>query len=201
MLKGRFPSRKAQFCTERLKTEMAVMFQLELIDQGHQVISWQGVRRDESEARRNAKKIERIGPKLWAFRPLVEWTAQDVFHYIDTQGAAPNPLYYQGMNRVGCMPCINASKEEIREISVRFPEHLARISEWEFRVSQCSKRGFSTFFHKVDDLTGSPASIFSRCKIETVIEWSRTSRGGRQFNMFADFADPAACASAYGLCG
>lgn len=201
MLKGRFPIRKAQFCTERLKTEMAVMFQLELIDQGHQVVSWQGVRRDESDARKNAKKIERIAPKLWAFRPLVEWTAQDVFHYIDAKGATPNPLYYQGMNRVGCMPCINAAKEEIREISVRFPEHIARISEWESIVSRCSKRGFSTFFHKVDDLTSSPASIFSRCKIETVIEWSRTSRGGRQFNMFADFSEPAACASAYGLCG
>lgn len=202
MLKGRFPSRKAQFCTERLKTEMAVMFQLDLIDAGHQVISWQGVRRDESEARKNAKKMQRIGPRLWAFRPVVEWTAMDVFHYLDTQGVEPNKLYYQGMNRVGCMPCINAGKDEIREISVRFPEHLARISDWEFKVSQCSKRGFSTFFHKVDGLAGgSPASIFSRSKIEEVIQWSRTSRGGRQFNMFADFGEPTACSSSYGLCG
>lgn len=201
MLKGRFPSRKAQFCTKRLKIEMAVMFQLELIDAGHQVISWQGVRRDESEARRNAKKIERIGPSLWAFRPIVDWTAMDVFHYLDTQGVEPNRLYYQGMNRVGCMPCINASKEEIREISVRFPYHLSRISDWETKVSACSKRGFSTFFHKTDDVSGSPATIFSRGKVEQVIEWSKTSRGGRQFNMFADFAELMACASSYGLCG
>lgn len=202
ILKGRFPSRKAQFCTERLKTEMAVMFQLELIDAGHQVISWQGVRRDESEARKNAKKIQRIGPGMWAFRPLVDWTAMDVFHYLDTQGVEPNRLYYQGMKRVGCMPCINAGKDEIREISVRFPGHLSRISAWESKVSQCSKRGFSTFFHKVDDLAGETSqTIFSRSKIDQVIEWSRTSRGGRQFNMFADFAEPMACASSYGLCG
>ena len=202
MLKGRFPSRKAQFCTERLKTEMAVMFQLELIDAGHQVISWQGVRRDESEARKHAKKMQRIGPKLWAFRPIVEWTAMDVFHYLDTQGVEPNRLYFQGMNRVGCMPCINAGKDEIREISVRFPSHLDRISSWETKVSQCSKRGFSTFFHKVEDLAGETSqTIFSRSKIDQVIEWSRTSRGGRQFNMFADFAEPTACASSYGLCG
>jgi 3'-phosphoadenosine 5'-phosphosulfate sulfotransferase (PAPS reductase)/FAD synthetase len=63
MWKGRFPSRKAQFCTEELKRNMAVAFQLDLIDAGHLVLSWQGVRRDESQARRNAKKIERIG--LW----------------------------------------------------------------------------------------------------------------------------------------
>ena len=201
MLKGRFPSRKAQFCTEELKRNIAVAFQLELIDQGHSVISWQGVRRDESEARKNAKKIERIGPKLWAFRPIVDWTANDCFDFIAAQGARPNPLYLQGMNRVGCMPCINASKDEIREISVRFPEHLERVEAWEQKVSQCSKRGFSTFFHKVDDLTGSPAAIFSRSKIESIIHWSRTSRGGRQTNMFADFIEPETCASNYGLCG
>ena len=44
----RFPSRKAQFCTEELKRYMAVAFQIDLIDAGHQVLSWQGVRRDES---------------------------------------------------------------------------------------------------------------------------------------------------------
>lgn len=202
MLKGRFPSRKAQFCTERLKTEMAVLFQLELVDKGHQVISWQGVRRDESEARKNAKKAERIGPKMRAFRPIVEWTAMDVFRYLEVQGIEPNRLYFQGMKRVGCMPCINAGKDEIREIAVRFPSHLSRISEWEDKVSQCSKRGFSTFFHKVEDLAGQTSqAIFARSKIGQVIEWSRTSRGGKQFNMFAAFAEPTACTSSYGLCG
>lgn len=200
MLKGRFPSRKAQFCTERLKTEMAVMFQLSLIDAGHRVVSWQGVRRDESDARRDAKKIERLAPRMWAFRPLVEWSAPDVFGYLAAQGLEPNPLYLQGMSRVGCMPCINAGKDEIREISVRFPGHVARISEWEFRVSQCSKRGFSTFFHKIDGQTGSPLSIFSSSKIDQVVLWSRTKRGGRQMNMLADFIDPKECSSAYGLC-
>ncbi len=200
MLKGRFPSRKAQFCTERLKRDMAVAFQIDLIDAGYNVISWQGVRRDESHNRRNAKKIERIGPNLWAFRPLVEWNKLECFDHSAHLGIQPNPLYRQGMNRVGCMPCINARKDEVREISVRFPDHLVRIGEWERVVSQCSKRGFSTFFHKTDGLTGSPATIFSRSKIDEVIEWARTSRGGRQYDLLAHVAEPTACASAYGLC-
>lgn len=70
MWKGRFPSRKAQFCTEELKRNMAVGFQLELIEAGHRVVSWQGVRRDESENRRNAKKVERVGRGLWIMRPI-----------------------------------------------------------------------------------------------------------------------------------
>ncbi len=117
--KGRFPSRTAQFCTEELKRNMAVAFQLDLIDAGHQVLSWQGVRRDESPNRRNAKKIERIGPSLWVIRPLVDWTAMDVFDFCAQFNIQPNPLYTQGMGRVGCMPCINANKEELKRLFVK----------------------------------------------------------------------------------
>lgn len=92
MLKGRFPSRKAQFCTQELKRNMAVAYQLDLIDQGYRVISWQGVRREESDSRRNAKRIERMGPRLYAFRPIVDWTAQQVVAYCAKRYVTLNPL-------------------------------------------------------------------------------------------------------------
>jgi len=200
MLKGRFPSRKAQFCTEQLKRDMAVEFQLGLLDQGHRVISWQGVRRDESEARRYAKAFERIGPRMWAFRPLVEWTALDVFGYCAQAGIQPNPLYLQGASRVGCMPCINCSKDELRQIDMRWPEHLARISDWECIVGQCSKHGFSTFFgdsHSAKD----PRQVFADLNVWQRIEWSKTTRGGKQYDLLGQLDEPNHCASAYGLCG
>lgn len=200
MLKGRFPSRKAQFCTEQLKRDMAVEFQLGLLDQGHRVISWQGVRRDESEARRYAKAFERIGPRMWAFRPLVEWTALDVFGYCAESGIQPNPLYLQGASRVGCMPCINCSKDELRQIDMRWPEHLARISDWEYTVGQCSKRGFSTFFadsHAAKDRR----QVFADLNVWRRIEWSKTTRGGKQYDLLGQLDEPNHCASAYGLCG
>ena len=46
-----------------------------------------------------------------------------------------------------------------------------------------------------------PSAEFSRAKIEMIVEWSRTTRGGRQLDLLA--IEPAsldACASAYGLC-
>lgn len=199
MLKGRFPSRKAQFCTEELKRNVAVEFQLGLQEQGHRVISWQGVRRDESEARSDAKLAERIGPGLWAFRPLVEWTAADVFAFCADRRIRPNPLYLQGASRVGCMPCINCRKDELQQIDLRWPEHPQRISEWEQLVSQCSKRGFSTFFtdgHKAADRR----KIFADLNVWSRIEWSKTTRGGRQYDLLAQLDEPTACASAYGLC-
>ncbi|MGE8400085.1 MAG: phosphoadenosine phosphosulfate reductase family protein [Delftia tsuruhatensis] len=199
MLKGRFPSRKAQFCTEELKRNIAVEFQLGLQEQGHRVISWQGVRRDESEARRQAKLAERIGPGLRAFRPLVDWTAADVFAFAAERSIQPNPLYLQGASRVGCMPCINCRKDELQQISRRWPEHLQRISDWEHLVGQCSKRGFSTFFtdaHSAPDRR----RVFADLNVWTRIEWAKTTRGGRQYDLLAGLDEPHACASAYGLC-
>lgn len=199
--KGRFPSRKAQFCTEELKRNMAVAYQLDLIDAGHRVVSWQGVRRDESLNRRSAKKIERVGPKLWAFRPLVDWTAPHVFDYCARCGIQPNPLYTQGMNRVGCMPCINVGKNELRQIAARFPEALEEKTEWERLVGQASKRGFSTFFNKeLHEKNCQDIHVHAENRIEEVIRWAHTSRGGRQFDMLADLIEPSACASSYGLC-
>lgn len=199
MWKGRFPSRKAQFCTQELKTNMAVAFQLELMDAGHNVISWQGVRRDESINRRNAKKCERVGRRLRIFRPVVDKTADEVFSIAAAKGIKPNPLYLQGMGRVGCMPCINVNKAELKVIAIRFSEHPQRISEWEIKVSMCSKRGFSTFMadaHEGKDLR----SVFADLNIWSRIEWSNTTRGGKQRDLLAGLDDHTACASSYGLC-
>lgn len=200
--KGRFPSRKAQFCTEELKRNIAVAYQLDMLDAGHNVISWQGVRRDESLNRANAKLAERIASGLWAFRPLVLWTADDVFSYCAKQNIRPNPLYLQGMGRVGCMPCINVNRNELQQISVRFPNHLDEKARWEMLVSLASKRGFSTFFckelHKNGDKQDRRA--YAANQVSACIQWANTSRGGRQFNFFADLIDAQSCASAYGLC-
>lgn len=200
--KGRFPNRKAQFCTEELKRNVAVSFQIDLLDQGHKVISWQGVRRDESQNRRNSKLFERIGRGMYAFRPLVEWSAMDVFSYCREKGIQPNPLYKQGMGRVGCMPCINAGKNEIREIAVRFPDHLDEKDRWERLVGQASKQGFSTFFNKELHEKGMKADrrVYDANRIQAVILWANTGRGGRQQTIFSDLIEPSACSSAYGLC-
>lgn len=194
--KGRFPSRNAQFCTEELKRNMAVEFQLSLVDQGFQVLSWQGVRRDESESRRNAKKIERIGGGIWTFRPIVEWSALDTFAFAKSRGIYPNPLYTAGMSRVGCMPCINARKDELLQISKRFPDHIKRIADWESLVARASKRGLSTFF-PAPNMTNREAS---KQTIFVIVEWSKTTHGGKQYDLLGNLSEPTACSSAYGLC-
>lgn len=199
MWKGRFPSRKAQFCTQELKTAMLVQYQQALVEQGHRVVSWQGVRRDESLNRRNAQRFERLQPRTHAYRPLVDWTAMQVFAFLREHGVEPNELYRQGMGRVGCMPCINCGKNEIREIAARWPHELERLAEWEQRVGACSKRGFSTFFadgHAAKDIR----VVFADLNVWARVEWSRTTRGGKQMDLLHDRDAEPGCASSYGLC-
>jgi len=196
MLKGGFPSRKRQFCTHYLKRDPITEYQLGLIDQGWQVESWQGVRADESAARRWLPEYEYLGGGMSIYRPILRWNVADVFEAHRVAGIEPNPLYKQGMRRVGCMPCINCSKGELAQIARRFPEHIERISAWERLVSKvCRSRSPVSFFHK-----GTQGHNGESSTIGQVVQWARTTRGGRQFDLLENLSEPTACASAYGLC-
>jgi 3'-phosphoadenosine 5'-phosphosulfate sulfotransferase (PAPS reductase)/FAD synthetase len=196
VIKGRFPSRKAQFCTQFLKTEPATEYALELIDAHGAVCSWQGVRAEESAHRASQPEREDRGGGYSIYRPIHKWTVDQVFAQHRKHGIEPNPLYRQGMNRVGCMPCINARKDEVFEIAKRFPEHIDRIEEWEGIVAQASKRHNATFF----PAPGDNDTAAERGNIRAVVQWSKTKHGGRVLDLFRVADESRACASAYGLC-
>lgn len=196
--KGRFPSTKARFCSEELKRNPIIeQVQKPIMQAGDSVISWQGVRADESLARRHLIENEfkllddSNGAELWNYRPILKWTVEDVFAMHKKHGIKPNPLYQQGMGRVGCMPCIHARKNELLEISRRFPEEVARIAEWEAIVAKASKQGLASFFSHAD---GHGENI------NEVVEWSKTSKGLANYDLFRTDDSFPLCSSIYGLC-
>jgi len=200
--KGRFPSSKAAFCSEELKRNPIInQVQKPLLDAGDDVISWQGVRRDESLRRRDlpeneCKQVFKNGSELWNYRPILDWTAEECFAMHRKHGIKHNPLYEMGMGRVGCMPCINCRKDELLDISKRFPEAIERIREWETAVKLASKRQAATFFSAPSDDNAWSATQ----TIETVVEWAKTSRGGKQYDFLRMQDDGPLCTSIYGLC-
>ena len=201
--KGRFPSTKAKFCTLDLKRDPIIeQVYLPILDGGEAVYSWQGIRRDESLARRYALEFEEVGGGLFNYRPIARWNVESVFEAHDYFGVKPNPLYKMGMGRVGCMPCVNCNKNEMREIGARFPEEIERIKIWEELVSKASRIGSTTFFCATDDPTvKSTDNIhYSTHGIDRRVEWSKTSRGGRIIDMFSEDEDTNSCTSSYGLC-
>lgn len=210
--KGRFPGTRTRFCSEELKHKPINAY-MDAIE--GTLISWQGVRRDESAARRDlAEKDVDFGS--WEpepqgrliYRPILDWTVDDVFAMHKRHGIEPNPLYKQGMGRVGCMPCIHARKAEMREIAQRFPDELARVAEWERLVSAASKRGASTFMdmrvllNAADEEYDIEQFDLARHGIAAYADWANTARGGRQRDLIhaIEIDEGASCQSLYGLC-
>lgn len=199
--KGMFPSRTKAFCSEELKRNPIIrQVQDPLLAAGDDVISWQGVRRDESIRRkclteREHKSTHNGGGELWNYRPILDWTAEDCFAMHRKHGIKHNPLYEMGMGRVGCMPCINCRKSELLEISKRFPEAIDRIEQWEAAVRETSKACDASFFPDPDRQAGKEMR-----GIRNMVKWSKTSRGGYMYDWIKAEDEGPACSSIYGLC-
>lgn len=209
MLKGRFPSTKARFCSTELKHHpVRDWVVLPALEEFEEVILWQGVRAQESPARANLPEWEEDAddtPGLHVYRPILKWQHEDVFAIAKRHGIKPNPLYQQGCSRVGCMPCIHARKSELAEIFSRWPEEIKRVAEWERLVAACSRRGNSTFFPTTHDPRRAEKRIelitVDAYGIESYRDWAMTTHGGAQFDLLAESNDKTVCSSVYaGVC-
>lgn len=199
--KGRFPSTKARFCTMELKHDPIIKkVMAPALRDSSLVLSWQGVRRQESIARAKLYDFDLDAdlPGIWNYRPIVRWTVDEVFAFHRRHGIKHNPLYEQGMGRVGCMPCIHARKDELREIGSRFPEEIDRVANWERLVSETAKRASATFRTAVG--TDSEEVSYETHGIWSAVEWAKTAHGGRQYDLIASISEPSVCSSVYGLC-
>lgn len=103
-------------------------------------------------------------------------------------GIPRNPLYDAGASRVGCFPCIAARKAEIKALAKHRPERVSFIAEVEAKVSTEKGSAVNMFhantvperFRSVPFVTADGHEIFVT-SIADVAEWSRTARGGKQY--------------------
>lgn len=166
---------------------------------------------------------------LYNFLPIHSWTAADVFALHKYFGIKPNPLYTQGASRVGCMNCVLCTKEEISETAARWPEHIEKHHAWEKKVRLASRwvhwmsvgtvsqawmkkfdlplgRGVQLYglepgvqriewsgFYGPRGTMGAPSAM-------DVVEWAKTGRGGKVYDLVKASLDTAVCSSRYGLC-
>ena len=274
LLHGGFPLGRQRFCTDELKIQVVFDLVLSpLLDASRDVVQWSGVRADESEKRATYDRFSEdkrdSGGHLFNFLPIHQWTASDVFALYRHFGIKPNPLYSQGMERVGCMPCILVAKNELAEVAARWPEEIERVARWEQQVAMVSRwihwmmvghidrRQFkdvtvnlsSTLaqdtdedgelafgsdglpvmveierIRKVKQKLGINARLPHRSfvvdveaykgtcmlgprgnviggSVHDAVEWSRTGRGGKTYDLVTRAIDVEVCSSKYGLCG
>jgi phosphoadenosine phosphosulfate reductase len=67
------------------------------------------LRRDQSPTRANLQHVELFklptGTVLRKIAPLAEWTARDVYQYMQEHSIPELPLYERGYTSIGCQPC------------------------------------------------------------------------------------------------
>jgi 3'-phosphoadenosine 5'-phosphosulfate sulfotransferase (PAPS reductase)/FAD synthetase len=220
MLHGRFPGSQTRFCTDELKLQPMAEIKDLIRMAGRPTVEWIGERADESEERARKPAMELLRCSVRAptilFRPIHGWKAADTFAIAKRHGLKPNPLYTMGMGRVGCMPCIMCKKSELREIARRFPEQIDRIEEWESIVGGVARHAYTSLIRQEreemissflpTDKVPPDGNGMIRASIRRAVEWARTGRGGRNFDLMAfiedaEFSDaPSSCKSDYAVC-
>lgn len=158
--KKRFPSTKAKFCTEFLKVRPMIDYILDECNEHLIIVQGIRGDESASRAKMEKQcqyfkyyfqpySFDKKGkPKMFSYRkkeikewlksyddtverPIFDWTGTDVMAYILENGLRPNELYYLGMKRVGCMPCIMCNKQEIKSIIAYLPETIQKLRDAE----------------------------------------------------------------------
>lgn len=202
--KGMFSSKQRRYCTRSLKVEPMQAY-LRTLDYDH--VNAVGIRAEESAARASMSEWEwSDGFDCDVWRPILTWTFDDVVAIHKRHNLAPNPLYLQGAERVGCWPCVMSRKAEVRMIADLDPARIDLIRDLEAEVkviadARYAERGESLASLGYDDPAWFQAAIGRKgmWPIDRVVEWSRTKRGGKEPELFA--ADPAdAGCMRWGMC-
>lgn len=64
-----------------------------------------GIRREQTENRAHAQPVELLPDGRVKVNPLVAWTRQDLWMYINRHDLPSHPLFSQGYLSIGCAPC------------------------------------------------------------------------------------------------
>lgn len=208
--KKRFPARVAQFCTIELKIEPLRAWLRERWAEGIETVILNGKRVGESaeRARTMAEQPERGFSDYWGceeWMPLRSWTLDDVFAIHRRHNFPLNPLYALGASRVGCWPCINCGKNEIRLVAKHRPEKIDFIAKIEERFKSEIGRT-CTFFHaktapkrfRTETYIDSDGVEWATSPIREIVKWAHTKRGGKE--PLEETETPTNCSSKYHAC-
>ncbi len=119
---------KLRFCTSELKTHVIIP-ELRRRFPGLPILNVTGIRRAESSARAKASALSMSAPasarhgELWDWRPIVDWSVDDVFATIRSNRLRAHPAYSTwGSTRVSCRFCIMGSLPDL-VASAAHPDH------------------------------------------------------------------------------
>ena len=160
--KKMFPRPSTRFCTKEIKIKpFREWIYANYISQGKKAgtdfLIVQGIRAEESERRAAVYaefniKTYKVNYKPFSviyWHPLLDWSTEQVFKYIEDNGLQQNKVYtHLKLNRASCFPCIMSNKAEIQHIA-NDEQALKRIIEMEkalFYSRKNAKDAYTPFF-------------------------------------------------------
>ncbi|OGS43740.1 MAG: hypothetical protein A3K76_04855 [Euryarchaeota archaeon RBG_13_57_23] len=123
------PAKDYRWCCKTCKLGPATQLIAKNFPDG--VLSFIGQRAYESQQRAEKGKVWRNPwtPNQLAASPIQKWTALHVWIYLFSKGAAYNPLYERGIERIGCFMCPATDMAELR-ISRELSDEYARWQKY-----------------------------------------------------------------------
>ncbi len=137
---------KVRWCSPYVKIDPAA---IALNNDPHfankQVLYVTGERRQESSARAKYAQVEahRCDSKtrrVDAWRPVIDWTEEQVWQIIERHKIVPHCAYFLGWSRVSCLNCIFGGPDQWASVRAIAPERFARIAEYEARWGKTIQR-------------------------------------------------------------
>lgn len=107
--KGFPPTRVCRYCCQEFKER-------NVCPKNNRVFTVTGVRKQESEKRRNRNKYEtcQADKGVTFFHPIIDWTEDQVWNFIINENLPYASLYDKGFKRIGCVGCPLASSKQIK---------------------------------------------------------------------------------------
>lgn len=146
----RLPQMNTRFCCRHLKEYYGKGF------------TATGVRREESarraqyppvETTQHNTTIDNIKPNSKIhFRPILDWTEQDIWNYIELNNIPINPCY-DDSGRVGCMFCPFQSTIRLHYMSKKYPKHFKLLLN---AIEKAMEQGYMREFKNI-----SPKDVFN----------------------------------------
>ena len=195
-----FPRSSMRWCTRELKMRPLRNY---LDGMGSVPVNVVGIRGAESHSRsKMAEHDWSDGLDCPVWRPIIGWSFDDVVAIHHRHSLKPNPLYFSGAERVGCWPCIFARKSELRSMFDQDPNRVSLIADLERDVTRlCNERREAAGSAQLPERTFFRSRIYDGTvwPIDKVVQWSRTTRGGRQFELFSSSPRDSGCVR-WGMC-
>jgi len=178
----KFPQTSAslttRWCSAYLKIDVAskaITNQERFSDRKTLIVT--GERAQESKARANYKRFEphrvdrrngRSKRHVDHFRPVHQWSEEDVWAIIERHSINPHPAYRLGWGRLSCMTCIFGSKDQWASVRKVAPDRFVIIADYEAEFSCTIHRK-----HTVNELANQGRPYDSIC--DSLVEVAMSS--------------------------